>query len=63
MKNQTLPVQSPLLSRQPNDMTRSGVVVEHDAESAELHGAFPETALTEAEAWESNVDVDVVAAP
>jgi type IV secretion system protein VirB1 len=35
-----------------------GVVVELDASEAEDLGAFEETALTEAEAWEANGDLD-----
>lgn len=36
----------------------AGVVVEVDPDEAEAMGAFEETALTEAEAWESNADID-----
>ena len=46
-----------LLSDDPADMIVSGVVVEVDAAEAESLGAFEETALTEAEAWESNADL------
>jgi type IV secretion system protein VirB1 len=35
-----------------------GVVVELDAGEAEDLGAFEETALTEADAWEANADLD-----
>ena len=47
-----------LLSDNPADMMVAGVVVEVDAAEAERLGAFEETALTEAEAWESNADLD-----
>ncbi|WP_277594470.1 hypothetical protein [Pseudomonas chlororaphis] len=40
----------------------AGVVVEVDPDVAEAMGAFEETALTEAEAWESNADIDTEAA-
>ena len=46
-----------LLSDDPADMMVPGVVVEVDAAEAERLGAFEETALTEAEAWESNPDL------
>ena len=35
-----------------------GVVVELDAREAEELGAFEETALTEADAWDANADLD-----
>jgi hypothetical protein len=41
------------------DLLVPGVVVELDAREAEDLGAFEETALTEAEAWEANADLDV----
>ena len=40
------------------DLLVPGVVVELDAREAEDLGAFEETALTEAEAWEANADLD-----
>ena len=46
-----------LMSDDPADMMVPGVVVEVDAVEAERLGAFEETALTEAEAWESNADL------
>ena len=46
-----------LLSDDPADMMVPGVVVEVDAAEAERLGAFEETALTEADAWESNADL------
>ena len=46
-----------LLSDDPADMMVPGVVVEVDAVEAESLGAFEETALTEAEAWEANADL------
>ena len=41
-----------------DDLLLPGVVVELDAHEAEDLGAFQETALTEAEAWEANADLD-----
>ena len=35
-----------------------GVVVELDAHEAETLGAFEETALTEADAWDANADLE-----
>ena len=46
-----------LLSDDPADMMVPGVMVEVDAAEAERLGAFEETALTEAEAWEANADL------
>jgi hypothetical protein len=40
------------------DLTTPGVVVEVDASEAESLGAFEETALTEADAWDANADLD-----
>ncbi len=39
------------------DLLIPGVVVEVDASEAESLGAFDETALSEAEAWDANVDL------
>jgi hypothetical protein len=39
------------------DMMLPGVVVEMDAAEAESHGAFEETALSEADAWDANIDL------
>ena len=41
------------------DLLVPGVLVELDAAEAESLGAFAETALTEAEAWDANADLDV----
>ena len=46
-----------LLSDDLADLLVPGVMVEVDAAEAESLGAFEETALTEAEAWESNADL------
>ena len=46
-----------MLSDDLADLMVPGVVVEVDAGEAESLGAFEETALTEAEAWESNADL------
>jgi hypothetical protein len=39
------------------DLLVPGIVIELDAAEAESLGAFEETALTEAEAWEANSDL------
>lgn len=46
-----------LLSDDYRDLTTPGVVVELDAGEAESLGAFEETALSEADAWEANADL------
>jgi hypothetical protein len=46
-----------LLSDDIGDLTTPGVVVELDAGEAESLGAFEETALSEADAWEANADL------
>lgn len=48
----------PVLSESVADLTTPGVVVEVDASEAESLGAFEETALTEAEAWDANGDLE-----
>jgi hypothetical protein len=52
------PPARPVLSGSIVDLTTPGVVVEVDATEAESLGAFEETALTEAEAWAANADLD-----
>jgi len=52
------PPARPVLSGSIADLTMPGVVVEVDAAEAESLGAFVETALTEAEAWDANADLD-----
>ena len=47
-----------VLSENFADVTTPGVVVVLDASEAEQLGAFEETALTEADAWESNLDLE-----
>ena len=47
-----------ILSESLADMTVPGVVVVVDAGEAEAMGAFQEDALTEAEAWDANADLD-----
>ena len=46
-----------MMSNSLSDMTVPGVMVEVDADEAEALGAFVETALTEAEAWDANFDL------
>ena len=53
------PPASATISHAFADLLVPGVVVELDAREAEDLGAFEETALTEAEAWEANADLDV----
>lgn len=48
----------PVISESLDDLMRPGVVVIVDAAEAEALGAFEETALTEADAWEANADVE-----
>jgi hypothetical protein len=52
------PAADALLSDDIADLLVPGVVVEVDAAEAESLGAFEETALTEAEAWDANADLD-----
>jgi hypothetical protein len=52
------PAADALLSDDIADLMVPGVVVEVDAAEAESLGAFEETALTEAEAWDANADLE-----
>ncbi len=52
------PAAGGLLSDDMADLLVPGVVVEVDAAEAESLGAFEETALTEAEAWDANADLE-----
>jgi hypothetical protein len=52
------PTADALLSDDFADLLVPGVVVEVDAATAESLGAFEETALTEAEAWDANADLE-----
>ena len=52
------PAAGALLSDNMADLMVPGVVVEVDAAEAESLGAFEEAALTEAEAWDANADLD-----
>ncbi|HGC8067034.1 TPA: lytic transglycosylase domain-containing protein [Yersinia enterocolitica] len=47
----------PVVSKSQDDAATPGVQVEHPADQAEANGAFKETALSEADAWESNADI------
>jgi hypothetical protein len=51
------PAAGALLSDDIADLLVPGVMVEVDAAEAESLGAFEETALTEAEAWDANADL------
>lgn len=48
---------TPLVSQSSEDGSTPGVQVEHTAHDAELNGAFKETAMSEADAWEANADL------
>ena len=50
---------SPGMSGDMADLVLPDVIIEHDPDSAELWGAFEETALDEAAAWEANGDLDL----
>lgn len=47
----------PIVSADPADFDTPGVQIEQTADEAERNGAFEETALSEADAWESNTDL------
>lgn len=47
----------PVISKNEADATTPGVQVEQTAEQAERNGAFRETAMTEADAWDANADL------
>ena len=47
-----------ILSNSLADLLVPGVMIEVDAGEAESLGAFEETALTEADAWDANADLD-----
>lgn len=53
----TVETTQPVITRNDDDAATPGVQVEHTAESAARAGAFRETALSEADAWDSNVDL------
>lgn len=52
-----VPARAPLVSRDLADLTVAGAVVELDPEDAAAFGAFEESALSEADAWDANADV------
>ena len=47
----------PIISLNPADLMTPGIQVELDPDEAEALGAFAETALSEADAWEANMDL------
>lgn len=47
----------PVVSKSQEDAETPGVQVEHTADQADANGAFKETAMSEADAWESNADI------
>lgn len=48
---------TPLLSTRLADLTTPGVTVELSPDEADAFGAFAESALSEADAWEANADL------
>jgi hypothetical protein len=50
---------STLMSGDMADLFLTGIIIEHDPDSAELWGAFEETALDAAAAWDANGDLDL----
>ena len=52
------PMADAVLSNDFADLLVPGVLVEVDAAEAESLGIFEETALTEAEAWDANADLE-----
>lgn len=46
----------PIISSNLEDLDTPGVMVEVDPEEADLLGAFEETALSEEDAWLSNIE-------
>ena len=52
------PASAATISRSIADLTTAGVVVEVDGGEAESLGAFEETALSEADAWDANCDLE-----
>lgn len=61
MADQQLPPirqHSPVVSTDYADLVTAGVVIEVEPDEAEALGAFEETALTHADAWDGNADVE-----
>lgn len=52
------PLMDAALTENVADMTTPGVIVVMDTAEAEAMGAFREVAITEAEAWEANADLE-----
>ena len=48
---------APIISTNPAGLGMPGAIVEVDAETAASMGAFEETALSEADAWNANADI------
>jgi len=55
--NDTKETVTPVVSRLVEDAETPGVQVEYTADVAEQNGAFEETAISEKEAWEANIDL------
>jgi hypothetical protein len=53
------PAADAVISNTLADLLVPGVIVELDAAEAEEFGAFEEIALTAAEAWDANADLDI----
>ena len=49
--------QTPIISSSLDDLLTPGVMVEVDPDVADAYGAFEESALGEADAWDSNEDI------
>ncbi|OKP00833.1 lytic transglycosylase domain-containing protein [Xenorhabdus eapokensis] len=62
-KDETQPIVTqrvdPIVSQSSKDAATPGIQVEYTAAEAERNGAFEETAMSEADAWESNSDLTV----
>jgi len=56
--NKLKEIVKPVISQSEEDMETPGVQVELTADTAEQYGAFEETAMSEKDAWESNMDME-----
>jgi hypothetical protein len=54
--NEKEAILKPVISSNLEDLDTPGVMVEVDPEEADLLGAFEETALSEEDAWLSNIE-------
>jgi len=58
MNQNPQPPQAPIVSSSLDDLLTPGVMVEIDVDVADAYGAFEESALDEADAWDSNGDLN-----